>query len=175
MSECSITICLSVNGTARATELITAFQQIYKIGQDNVGEIKSILNRYFGENFTEIIYSELSSKDDVLKYKKYLKKDLVKNIDHFVFSLKNRTTNDKRIWQDSYRGNISPKEISPSNITLETRSRTGESYPDHIKLYYDSDENYALKAAVFATAFETAGFGIRELSSYNEYDEYGDD
>ena len=83
MSECSISIYLSVDSTARATELITAFQQIYKIGQENVGDIKSILNRSFGEKFTEIIYSELSSKDDVLKYKKYLKEDLVKNIDHY--------------------------------------------------------------------------------------------
>ena len=175
MSECGITIQLSVNETTRAAELILTFQELYKIEQQNVDEIKALLTNSFGARFTKIIYSEISTEGDVLEYKKYLKKDLTNNIDLFMFSLRNKTTNEKRLWQDSYSGNVSPKEISPANIKLVTRSRTGKSYWDTIELYYDSDENYALKAAVFAAAFESAGFEVESLSSYTEYeDDYED-
>lgn len=90
-----------------------------------------------------------------------------------MFSLRTRTTNELRLWQDSFSGDVAAREIRPASITLLTRSRSrsGKSYSDDLKLYWDSDENYALKAAVFATAFKAAGYRVDSLSSSSEYED----
>ncbi len=171
MSECGIKITIMADDTQKAMETIFAFQELYKIPAENVNEIKSHLNKNFGHKFTEIIYSELSTKEEVLSYRKYLKKDLIENIDNFMFSLRNRTMNEKRLWQDSYSGYVSPKEISPVQMKLMTRSVTGHRYADDIELYFDSNENYALKGAVFAAALKSAGLHIISMSSNDEYED----
>ena len=171
MSECGIVIELSTKESSQALGLIACFQELYAIDRNDVEKVQLAMSNFFGKQFADIIYSELSEKEDVLKYEKYISKSNLNNIEHYMFSLKNKTTNESRLWQDSYSGNVAPKEICPSDITLVTRSRTGKSYPNKLELYYDSDENYSLKAAVFATAFESSGFRIKNLSTCNEYED----
>jgi hypothetical protein len=169
MPENAISITLSSNETIQSCNLIQAFQSIYKLENEN--EVKEQLSNSFGESFVEILYSELSTQDHILKYKKYLKKSLIENIGSYISFLQKTSKNTQRLWQEFYGDSVSPKEISPDQITLITRSRTGKRYMDEIELYYDSSDSYALKAAVFATAFESAGFYIDSISTVDEYEE----
>jgi len=152
MSESLITLKLSANDTQKSIQLIQGFQKLRKSKDDDEQVLKEITNEFFGESFTNTIFSELKSEKDVLKYKKYIDKKYLDDLDHFVFSLRNRTLNDQRIWQDTYSKTISGYELSPSDITLKTRSVTGETYWDDIELNYDSDDCYILNSCCICSS-----------------------
>jgi hypothetical protein len=170
MSECGITLKLGTDDASKSLDLILGFQSLYALQSQDAETIKPVMAKYFGQSFVDIVYAEVSSEEHVREYAKFLSPKLIGNIGQFMFMLKTRTTNESRLWQDSYEGDVATKEIAPSQFKLTTRSQTGGSCWDEIEIYYDSDENYHLKAAVFATALESAGFDVEEMSTWNEYE-----
>ncbi len=169
MGERFITLVLEVNDTEDAFRLIRGFQQLNPLNDVDEERIRSTLDEHIGPSFSEVIFSGVESEEDVLKFKTFIDSKYLDDMENFLFSLKNRTLNANRIWQDTYSEALSGYELSPSSISLETRSRTGKSYWDKIVLGYDSDDNYILKAAVFAKAFESAGFEVEQISTSSEY------
>jgi hypothetical protein len=170
MSECFITLELSSDDSKASLRLIDGFQELRQLNDADEKILRETMNKYFGEPFSAIIFSELASEEDVLKYKRFIPKKYLEGMDHFMFSLKNKTLNDRRIWQDTYSEAISGYEVCPSDIALKTRSEITKSSYDKIVLDYDSDENYILKAAVFAAAFESIDFYVESISTNNEYE-----
>lgn len=170
MSESGISLKIGTDERGKAIRLIQGFQCLHALKSQNADEIMPVMKEYFGQSFVDVICREIFTEDQVLQYKRYLKPNLVKNVEGFIFRLANRATNDRRLWQDSYDGDVATNEICPADTKLTTRSATGGSTWDDIELYYDSDENYALKAAVFAYALKCAGFDVEAMSSWDDYE-----
>lgn len=170
MSESFITLTLLSYDSDKSIRLIKGFQNLRSSDSTDEQELREIMDEYFGQAFSDAIYADVCTIEDVLKYKKFIHARYLDDMDHFMFSLKNRTLNDQRIWQDTYSEAVSGYELSPSDIMLKTRSAITRSSVDKIVLDYECDDCYILKAAVFATAFESVEFVVDGVSTNNEYE-----
>lgn len=177
MTECSINLKLSTDDSEKSIQLIRGFHALHGLDSDDLDTIHMTMSSCFGESFTEIMYAEVYTAEHIKRFAPFLKKELIDDVETFIYKLQFRACNEKRLWQDSSSGNPDMRELSPADIRLHTTSEpAGGSTWERLELYYDSDENFLLKAVVFAAAFKSIGFDIDEISSYDDYeDEYEDD
>ena len=176
MTECGINFELSTNDPDKAVQLIRGYHELSGLHCDDLESIRLTMDSYLGNSFFDIIYREVSTVEHVRQYEKFLKKELVDDIENFVYLLQIKTLNQKRLWQDSSEGNPDMYEVCPSQIKLTTNgSPAGGSSWDRLELFFNSDENYVLKAAVFAHAFKSMGFDIDEMSSFDDYEDECED
>jgi len=171
MSESSINIVIYTSSHEKTQKLIKGFRLAHTLEEKSEENLCKVFNEYIGEEFTKIITKELKGLSDVKKYEKFLSKGSLDMMDYFMTMQKINTVNEDRIWQDSDSGDMSIYEVCPEELTLKLKTKVDKHTVDHIDLYYDSGANYELKAAVFATAFEAAGFRIDRVASSDEYED----
>lgn len=171
MPECAIEIKLATKDTEKAFKLISVYREIAEIKSPEAEHVRSRLTDALGNRFAEIMFAELHSTEQILMHKRFLDNKVLDDLELFRALIAAKTTNKNRIWQDTWNEDVHPKEITPQNISFKTQRKIRKGYDwNFIEFYYDSNESYKLKAAVFCSAIEAAGFYVVEVSSNDEYE-----
>jgi len=170
MTECAIEIKLATKDTEKAFRLISTFREITSLEAPQLRLAKSVILDALGDQFVNILYDDLHTNEHILEHKRFLDEKSLDSLDMFNTLISIRSTNKKRIWQDTYNKDALPREICPQTITLTTKLKRKEYDWNFLEFYYFSNESYKLKAAVFCSAFEAAGFYVVKVSSNDDYE-----
>ena len=159
MPECAFEIKLATKDTDKLFKLVALYRDLAEMrGEAQTQKRRVRLLAAFGEDFAEIHLADLSSNDDILNYKRFLDSQVLKDLDLYRRLITIKTTNKKRIWQDTWNAENAELEICPDKIDFRTYQLGSSGYDwNHLDLFYNSNE--------------AAGFYIVEVSSNDEYED----